>query len=158
MSPLSCNSHVLSAAVRLTPFNLDLQLWTRITKTTTNILSNLFNFNKFHINSVLLISCNISTISWSRPPVPLWNVLDLHQVALPLARLLVGLKNVRFWGSKLSKLWLCLSYLPLVVITIRILDALLGAVFHRFHLLQFRNHAKDRNGVLIGTLWQRKKV
>ena len=51
-----------------------------------------------------------------------------------------------------------MSYLPFVVITIRILDALLGAVFHRFHLLQFLNDAKDRNLILIGTLWQRKNV
>merc|ERR1719266_1438755 len=81
----------------------------------------------------LILQCNNSTISWSRPPVPLWDVLDLHQVALPLVCLLVSL--------------------PFVVITIRILDAFLRAVRHRFHFLQFLNHTKDRNCILCGTLF-----
>ena len=105
---LGCNSDVLSHTVRLKPSDWNIQLccWhscillmllTSTKYKCPKMLSNLFYFNKFHINSVFVISWikqwNISTISWSGPPVPLWNVLDLHQVTLPLVSLLVGLKH-----------------------------------------------------------------
>merc|ERR1719400_1420352 len=88
------------------------------------------------MNFVISSTYQVSTISWSRPPVLLWDILDLQQVTQSPGGLLVGL--------------------PFVVIAIRVLDAFLRAVFHRFHLLQFRESADDRDRVLLSALFRRR--
>ena len=53
-----------------------------------------FSLNNITIKTFLISwTLQVSTISWSGPPVPLWDVLDLHQVALSLVCLLVGLRE-----------------------------------------------------------------
>ena len=53
-----------------------------------------FSLNNITIKTFLISwTLQVSTISWSGPPVSLWDVLDLHQVALSLVCLLVGLRE-----------------------------------------------------------------
>ena len=94
-----------------------------------------------------------STVSWSRRPLLLCNKLDLHQVALPLICLLVLLNKLNGEVMTTSNVSLCMSYLPLVIFTSRILFAFLGTDRHSFHPLQFLNCLKNRNCILVSTLY-----
>ena len=52
-----------------------------------------------------------------------------------------------------SNVSLQLNYLPLVIFTIRVLVAILGTGWHSFHPLQFLNSLKNRNCILVSTLY-----
>ena len=108
-----------------------------------------------------------STISWCGPPLLWGNKLDPHQVALPLLFLLVVLNKLNvhiikpLLKSKISRyapmkcVFKCMNHLPLVKLTGRVLVAFLRAGWHSFNPLQFLNGLKNRNSILLGTIYIR---
>ena len=131
------------------------------------IISNLFNCNQFEIDSVL-ITLQLKP-SWYHEHYKFqqflgpdhqflfgmyWICIKWHCLLFAFLWVWENLWNVTTWPQNKLRL----SYLPFVVIAIWVLNAFLGAVWHRFHFLQFRNCAKDRDCILLGTLWQIKNV